>query len=131
MNTIIVAGPVIVEDSKVLLVKHGDDKFWKFPGGRLEDFDFQTKDDVLEETCRREVKEEMGIEIEIVRSLLPMLIRKDDDTNVILLHYLAKRVGEIAAGDDIAEWKWVDIDNLPNDIAPNIKVVINELIHWD
>lgn len=39
MNTkiIFVSGPVIIEDNNVLLDKHGDDKFWKFCGGKFED----------------------------------------------------------------------------------------------
>jgi len=36
---IIASGPVIVEDGKVLLNKHGGTTFSKFCGGRVEDFD--------------------------------------------------------------------------------------------
>ena len=62
MKKIIMAsGPVIVEDGKVMLNKHGDTTFWKFCGGQVEDYDIG-----LAETAAREVKEEMGIEIEIV-----------------------------------------------------------------
>jgi 8-oxo-dGTP pyrophosphatase MutT (NUDIX family) len=58
---IIASGPVIVEDGKVLLNKHGDTEFWKFCGGRVEDFDLD-----LQEAARREVEEEMGIDIEVI-----------------------------------------------------------------
>lgn len=127
MKTIIASGPVIIEKNKVLLNKHGDDKFWKFPGGRIDDVDFGKNQDVLEKTCKREVKEEMGIEIEIIRPLKPILIKKDESTLVILIHYLADRVGEIKPGNDILESEWFDIDNLPNDCAPNIQPVIDSI----
>ena len=58
---IIVSGPVIVENGKVLLCKHGDTSFWKFCGGQVENFDT----DLIENT-KREAKEEVGLEIEII-----------------------------------------------------------------
>ena len=62
MSKIIIAsGPVIIENNKVLLNKHGDDKFWKFCGGRIEEHEFS-----LKTAAKREVKEEMGLEIEII-----------------------------------------------------------------
>ncbi|MBT4722294.1 NUDIX hydrolase [Candidatus Falkowbacteria bacterium] len=127
MKTIIASGPVIIEDNKVLLNKHGDDSFWKFPGGRVENFDFENELNSLEEACKREVKEEMGIEIEIIKPLKPMLVKKDETTWVVLIHYLAKRVGEVKPGDDILKWDWIDIDNLPDDCAPNIRPVIESI----
>lgn len=125
---IVASGPVIIENNKVLLNKHGDDNFWKFLGGRVENFDFSNINESLEEVCRREVKEEMGFDIEIIRPLKPMMVPKpgNPETWVILIHYLAKRLDEIKLGADIKEAKWFNIDNLPSDCAPNIKPVIEE-----
>ena len=50
---IIASGPVIVENNKVLLDKHGDTTFWKFCGGRVEDFNTD-----LIDNAKRRVKEE-------------------------------------------------------------------------
>jgi 8-oxo-dGTP pyrophosphatase MutT (NUDIX family) len=116
---IIASGPVIIEDGKVLLNKHGDDSFWKFVGGKVEDFDIS-----LEEVAKREVMEEMGLEIDIIRPLKPMIVNMPDKT-VVLIHYLAARIGEIKPGDDILQWDWFDIHNLPEDVAPNIMTVID------
>ena len=124
MSKIILAsGPVIVEKGKVLLNKHGDDKFWKFCGGRVEDFDSD-----LQEAAKRETKEEMGIDIEIIdKEPFLMHVRKDDK-DVILVHYNAKRVGEIVPGADIKEWKWVALKDLEKeDLGPNI---IPALVHF-
>jgi len=121
MEFIIVAGPVIIENNKVLLNKHGDTDFWKFPGGRVEDFSELD----LKEQAKREVKEEMGIDIEIIQPMNTIMTTKDDKM-VILIHYLATRIGEVKPGADIREWKWLDINNLPEDVAPNIRPIIEE-----
>ncbi|MFZ6036506.1 MAG: NUDIX domain-containing protein [Patescibacteria group bacterium] len=122
MNIIIAAGPVIIEDDRVLVNKHGDTTFWKFPGGRMETFDQLD----LQKCAAREVKEEMGIDIEIIRPLSTMMTRKDNETVVVLVHYLAKRIGEVRPGPDIREWTWLDIHHLPNDVAPNVKQIVGE-----
>ena len=120
---VIASGPVIIENNKVLLNKHGDDNFWKFCGGRVDDFNELS----LEEHAKREVKEEMGIEIEIIRPMKPIMVEVDGKL-VILIHWLANRIGEIKPGADIKEWQWFDIDNLPSDCAPNIKPIIDEYL---
>lgn len=119
---IIASGPVIIENDKVLLNKHGDDGYWKFVGGKAERFDVS-----LEEVAKREVKEEMGLEVELVRPLKPMMIELPDKV-VILIHYLANCSGEIKPGADILAWDWFDIRDLPSDSAPNIKPVIEEYL---
>lgn len=130
MNFIIASGPVIIENNKVLLNKHGDDNFWKFPGGRIENFDFQDELNSLETACQREVREEMGIEIKIIKPIKPMMVKKpnSNDTQVVLIHYLAERINEIKPGADIKEWNWFDLNNLPADLAPNIKPVLASII---
>jgi len=118
---IIASGPVIIENGKVLLNKHGEDKFWKFCGGRVEDDDFN-----LKETAHREVKEEMGLEIEILdETPYFFYTEKEKDevvVSVILVHFLARRLGEVIPGADILEWKWINISDLDQEaLAPNIK----------
>ena len=124
LKIIIASGPVIVENNKVLLNKHGEDEFWKFCGGRIEENEINLKDSAI-----REVKEEMGIDIEILNNE-PFFIytEKEKDgvkVSVILAHYLARRIGEITPGKDIREWCWIDISELDNEnLAPNIKPVL-------
>ncbi len=117
---IIASGPVIVEDNKVLLNKHND-SFWKFCGGKLE-----TLEEGLFEGAQREAREEMGIDIEKIKDE-PYLMytpkpEEKEKIDVILVHFLCKRIGEIKPGADIEEWAWIDIDDLKNydDLAPNI-----------
>lgn len=115
---VIAAGPVVIENGRVLLVKHGADPFWKFPGGKLEDADAD-----LESAARREAKEELGIEAKLIEPLAPLLHRFDGGT-AVLIHYLAERDGDVIPGPDIAEWGWFFVDALPTDVAPNVSAVI-------
>lgn len=129
---IIAAGPVIIENNKVLLNRHGktekEQKMWKFVGGKVELEDYKPGIDVLEEACKREVMEEMGLEVELISPLKPMLILPTGNMteNVILIHYLARRIGEIKPGADIVDWDWFNIDQLPKNCAPNIAPVIED-----
>lgn len=127
-KTILVSGPVIIKDGKVLLVKEHKETGpspWFFPGGKVERFD-----EPLEEACRREAKEEIGINIDILRPLRTLLIQRPEDPEklVILLHYLALPLGEPNPGQDIIACEWLDIYQLPEDIAPNVKIIIQEYI---
>ena len=95
MSKIIVAsGPVIIENNKVLLNKDEKDNFWKFCGGRINDEEFN-----LKETAKREVKEEMGLDIEILDDEPYFFYtEKEKDglkMSVVLVHFLARRIGNI------------------------------------
>lgn len=124
MNRIIIAsGPVIVEDNKVLLDQHGDTTFWKFCGGRAENLESS-----LIEVAQNRAKEELGIGIEIL-SPEPFITYTQKETpegilDVILVHFLAKRIGEVKPGAEIREWAWLDIHSLPDNLAPNILPVL-------
>ena len=121
-GSLIASGPVIIENGKVLLNKHGDDEFWKFPGGRVENFD-----ESLEEVAKREVKEEMGLEVELIKPIKPMMLKLEDGRIVILIHYLSKRLNEVSPGAEIREWGWYSLDDLPKDLAPNIRPVLESV----
>lgn len=125
-NSIIAAGPVIIEEGKVLLNREKKENGitpWYFPGGTVESFDIS-----LQDACKREVKEEMGIDIEILAPLMPVL-HIEDGRLIILIHFLAQRQGEISPGENIVQWAWHDITNLPPDCAPNVSEIINDIVH--
>lgn len=122
-NSIIASGPVIIEDGKILLNREQKPDGitpWMIPGGEVEDFDAS-----LEDACKREVREEMGLEIEIVKPLRPML-HTHKGRVIVLIHYLAKRIGEIKPADNIAEWAWHDLKNLPENCTPNVFMVVQD-----
>lgn len=119
----IASGPVIIENGKVLLDKEQKSYGvtpWLFPGGKAEPGETD-----LEDICRREVKEELGIDIEIIKQLRTVEL-DSNGFHWILHHFLAKRIGEIKIGDDVVEYGWFDINNLPKDCYANVYQIIDE-----
>jgi ADP-ribose pyrophosphatase YjhB (NUDIX family) len=123
MDKIIIAsGPVIVEDGKVLLDKDKKEDLWKFCGGKV------MEHESLIDAAKRRPKEELGIEIEFLDEN-PYITFAEKQTpegelDVILVHFLARRKGEIVPSEDVSEWKWFDLDKLPENIGPNIIPVL-------
>ena len=120
MNKIIIAsGPVIVEDNKVLLDIQGDDTFWKFCGGKI------SENETLSQTAIRRAMEELGIDIEI-KNPKPFLLHTTKEKSgelfdVILAHFLSNFSGDVQPGNEVAQWKWIPLEELANEnLAPNI-----------
>ncbi len=83
---------LLIEDNKILLVKQkiSDKRNWSLPGGKLE------QGETIEQGIIREMKEETGLDVEIIRLLYLCDVSASDNT---LLHitFLLKRVaGDIA-----------------------------------
>lgn len=102
-------------DGRVLLVRRGRSPYqdlWSFPGGLVE------IGERLEDAARREVREEAGIEIDIGERIdIAEILRKDADGRteghyVLVVFAGRHRSGEVVAGDDAAEARWVDRDEL-------------------
>ena len=78
---------VWIEDNKILLVKQkvNDKRNWSLPGGKLE------QGETIEQGIIREMKEETGLDIDIIRLLYLCDVSTSDNT---LLHitFLLKRV---------------------------------------
>ena len=119
----IASGPVIIQDGKVLLDKHGDDEFWKFPGGKLRD------DNSMRDNAIREVKEELSVDVELTGDPYIMIVEKDNHI-IHLVHYSAKIVGgEVSEGRDVREYGWFDVNDLPDDCAVNIKPAVEHFVN--
>lgn len=126
-DIIIVAGPVIIEDGKILLnreIKTGniESPFFMIPGGQVEDGESPR------DACKREVAEELGIDIEIVRPLETLVVDRPDKigSKAILIHYLAKRLSDLhPPAEATVEWGWFDITDLPKNCTDNIRTVID------
>jgi len=117
----IASGPVVIRDGKVLLDKHGDDDFWKFPGGKARD------DESFEETACREAREELGIGVVLFGE--PFIVtftrqREGLTETVILFHYRASTDDEPKKQRDVRAFDWHDMDQLPEDCAPNVKAAV-------
>ena len=116
-------GVMILRGNKVLLGKrhsdptkadselHGEGS-WTLPGGKI---DFQ---EGLKEAAARELFEETGIKA-IDFELVSVSNDKVPDKHFVTVAFLAKSFeGEpkIMEPDEITEWQWFDLDNLPSPI---------------
>jgi 8-oxo-dGTP diphosphatase len=130
-------GIMIFRNDKVLLGKRHDDPekassllhgegTWTMPGGKL---DFG---ETFEEAAYREVFEETGIKINKER-LRIISVTNDivEDAHFITIGFLCqdfKGEAEILEPEEIIEWKWFRLDNLPSPIFfPSKKILDNYL----
>lgn len=124
---IIAAGPVIIRDGRVLLnreIKQNDvpSPFYMFPGGRITDMG-----EDLRETCIREAREELGIDIKIIRPLETIMMKRPDAPGeyALLVHFLADFEGEPAPPkNETVEWIWAPIDDIPKNCTENVFEVL-------
>jgi ADP-ribose pyrophosphatase YjhB (NUDIX family) len=114
-NPIPAAGAIIVDNNRLLLVKRkyppkvGD---WCIPAG------FMEYDESPVECCKREVKEETGLDIKIDQLFWNYKAGDDPRSIVVLILYLATVVdGDLIPGDDALETRYFDLDKLPPNIA--------------
>lgn len=66
MKNINVCAAIILKDNKIFITQRGYGDFkdkWEFPGGKIED------NETKEECIKREIKEELDAEIEIIKFL--------------------------------------------------------------
>lgn len=93
---------------------------WTVPGGGLEPDDYistpKTTEDawyfVVEKALRREVKEEVNLEIGKPKYLLDLVFIRPDSVPVLTLSYYAEyKSGEVELEDeDATEFKWITVD---------------------
>lgn len=136
-QNMIASGPVIIQlrdgVEKTLLVKHGDKPLeelkWKFCGGKI------LQGTNLEENAIREAKEEIGVDVKLIKPLKPIIawqevpeINSQLPEAIVLIHYLATINEEPVKGEKILAMDWFDINNLPDDCAMNIKPVIQNYL---
>jgi ADP-ribose pyrophosphatase YjhB (NUDIX family) len=103
-------GAVIVQDGRVLLVQRGRDPMkgqWTLPGGVLE------VGESLVEGVAREVREETGLEIEVLElvELLDRIHREDGRVrfHYVIADYLCRVTGgELHAASDADAVRWIE-----------------------
>ncbi len=99
---------------------------WTVPGGGLEVGDYMNTEatyqntespqwyGAVENTLRREVREEVGLEISDVQYLLDLAFIRPDGIPVIVLSYYARyESGEVVLDEDSVDHAWAMLDELP------------------
>jgi 8-oxo-dGTP diphosphatase len=130
-------GVMILKNDKVLLGKRNDDAdkadsalqgqgTWTMPGGKI---DFH---ETFEQAASREVEEETSVKID--QNKLKLISITNDmvpNAHFATMGFLCEEFEgdvKVMEPDEITEWKWFDLDNLPEKIFfPSAKILKNYL----
>ncbi|MEM5834636.1 MAG: NUDIX domain-containing protein [Candidatus Aenigmatarchaeota archaeon] len=125
------AAVVVKEDSFLVIKRATKDEFakeasWTLPGGRVENYEDPNQ------AVLREIKEETGIEVEIVK---PIGIWSGRKNNVwrIIIHYLCKyRKGRVKLSKEHSEFSWIKFKELKKAeleewVKEKAKIAVKEL----
>jgi 8-oxo-dGTP diphosphatase len=126
-------GVMIMKDGKVLLGKrhfdpekadselHGEGT-WTMPGGKLE------YGESFEDGAKREVQEETGLQLKEVK-VICVNNDKNEFAHFITIGLLSDNFSgepKVMEPDEIVEWEWFNLDNLPTPMYfPSVKVAEN------
>jgi len=120
---------IINEKNEILLIKRGsraktERGVWSRPGGGVEE------NETVEEALRREIKEELGIEIEILEPFDFKEHFSDNGQRWLALGYLAKiKKGrpKIMEPGKIEEMRWFSLDEIPENLTVYTREGIEKL----
>ena len=119
-------GCIIIKDNKVLLVYEKNRNFWGFPKGHMEGNENEIQ------TALREVKEEVGLDVEIdetKRYTLNYIIDNKIDKTTVL--FLAKPISDnvIKQESEIEDAKWCNFNEAIEKITfDNLKKMFKKAI---
>lgn len=115
---------VIIKGDQILLIQRGvkpNKGYWGTPGG------YVSWDESTDETVKREVKEETGLEVIETKLVGVYSSPSRHPKQVINLVYLASvSEGEPKHRDDAMDAKWFNLDELPEQMALDHKQNIQD-----
>ncbi len=104
-----VVGAAVIQDDKLLCAKRGPQMsmggYWEFPGGKIE------PGESAEEALVREIKEELGCEIRVVRSLHKNLHHYEAQT-IELEVFWCELNYDVPQKSEHAELRWVPVNEI-------------------
>ena len=121
MKEIIVAGSVIIENKKLLVILD-EQGYYKTPGGKRE------KNESHEETVNRETMEEVGVEID-VRELINEHLIDRGEKKYHLFNYRAYPKTRPKITPEIKEFRWLSYeDSKKEKLSSNVQALV-EFLH--
>jgi len=120
--TVTVGGILIDEAGRILLLEHvfRPDSGWGIPGG------FIGRREQPEEGLRRELREEIDVEIEDVRLLFVRTLGRPRQMEI---YFRARVIGEpVPSSFEIRRAKWFAIDELPPELSKDQRRLIQRAV---
>lgn len=109
MRAVAVDG-VVLSDGRILLIRRAKEPykgFWALPGGFLEE------GETVEEGVVREVKEETGIDVEVLRMVGVYSKPERDPRGTVSVAFLCSALTkDPRGGDDAEEARWFPVEEL-------------------
>lgn len=109
-HSVSVAGIVVRDDGRVLVIKRDDNGCWEAPGGVLE------LDETFESGVRREVLEETGLEVTVER--LTGVYKNLTHGIVALVYRCRPTGGEPHATEEAREIRWMTTEQVQSAMTP-------------
>ncbi len=133
---------IVIKDGKYLITKRAAHKkafpnMWTVPGGNLEIGDYinEPKDtsqhwyNVLERVLKREIKEEVGLEIKNIGYLTSITFMKGEEPMLIISFFAEHSGGDVKLNDESSNYAWVSLDEAKN--YPLIEGIYEEIVMLD
>jgi ADP-ribose pyrophosphatase YjhB (NUDIX family) len=119
---------VLDKQDRLLLMKRSDSGCWGLPGGAVE------PGEVVENAAKRETLEETELEISEMSlfgvfsgmELYYKYPNGDEVYNVTIIYLSRDWRGGVKINDEHVEWRWFEADQIPEDISPPIKPVVEQ-----
>lgn len=126
----VAVGAVVFKEGKVLLVLRGKppaESQWAIPGGCVE------LGETLQEAAQREILEETGIVIQAGKPVYTFDVLERDKNGRLRFHYVIVDLaadyvsGEIRAGDDAADARWLSSEDMPyQNVSPTTRKLLKQ-----
>jgi 8-oxo-dGTP diphosphatase len=109
LETLIVVAGLMIEEGKVLVSQRKEDSphggLWEFPGGKV------TEGEEPREALRRELKEELDIEVEVGR-IFDAIFEPHPEGSILLLVFRCRKTKGNLKPLECADLRWVPLKDL-------------------
>lgn len=105
---------ILYRENKILMLQRASEPFkdyWVLPGG------FVKLKETAQEAVKREAKEETNLDVEIEGIVGAYRIDNDPRGNHLDIIYYGNENGIVSLSQEDRNWKYVDLDSLPENIA--------------
>lgn len=115
-------GIILNNENKILLLTIPERDIWSYPKGHMEEGETE------EMAAKREILEETGYEVEIVKRLSDIAYINQETKEPIRIHmFLVHPISKINEGEEGIIKGWFSIEEAKNKLSPNLVFILKEI----